>query len=118
MDSIPGCASTIFPVHDVTYKKVCGKVIGYQYRQTNGFGPARITPNINETYVDGVSITRGTQHQHIWTLAAAGGERYHLDIDGTTPHVLALISPVCLLELSHHLLAMTIVVRLEIDKVS
>ena len=32
MDSIPGCASTIFPVHNVAYKKVCGKVIGCQYR--------------------------------------------------------------------------------------
>ena len=79
LDSTPGCSSTLFPVHDVAYKKVCGKVIGYQYKNTNGFGPARFTPNINDIYVDGVSITRGTPRQHIWTLAAATGERYHLE---------------------------------------
>ena len=27
----PGCSSTIFSTQGVEYRKVCGKVIGYQY---------------------------------------------------------------------------------------
>ncbi len=42
-----GCASTVFPVHNAQYKKVCGKVIGYQRRKPNGFGPSRFTPHIS-----------------------------------------------------------------------
>ena len=70
----PGCSSTTFPVHSVSYKKVCGKVIGYQVRKTNGLGPSRYTPGIDETYVDGVSITHGSPRQHIWTLASGAGD--------------------------------------------
>ena len=76
-DPAPGCATTTFPVHNVAYKKVCGKVIGYQTKETNGFGPTRFTPLIGETYVDGVSITHGVPRQHIWTLASAIGELKH-----------------------------------------
>ncbi len=68
-----GCASTVFSVHNAPYKKVCGKVIGYLSKKSNGFGPSRGTPLINETYVDGISITHGHPRQHIWTFAAAGG---------------------------------------------
>ena len=70
----PGCSSTTFSTQGVEYSKVCGKVIGYQYYKTNGFGPSRYTPGINETYVDGVSITYGSPRQHVWTLAAARDE--------------------------------------------
>ena len=51
------------------YEKVCGKVIGYQYYQPYGFGPSRFTPGINQTYVDGVSLTHGSPRQHVWTFA-------------------------------------------------
>ena len=34
-----GCSSIVIPVNGVRYSKVCGKVIGYQYYQMNGFGP-------------------------------------------------------------------------------
>ena len=70
----PGCYSTTFAAQGVEYSKVCGKVIGYQYHYTNGFGPARYTPGINQTYVDGVSITHGFLRQHVWTFAAAFDE--------------------------------------------
>ena len=70
----PGCSSTTFTVHSVHYNKVCGRVIGYQVKGTNGFGPSKYTsPLIDQTYVDGVSITHGMPRQHIWTLASAGG---------------------------------------------
>ena len=71
----PGCSLTTFATNGLEYSKVCRKVIGYQYGATYGFGPARFTPGINETYVDGVGIiTSGTPKQHIWTFAAAREE--------------------------------------------
>ena len=71
----PGCSSTTFSTQGVKYEKVCGKAIGYQYFQTNGFGPSwYASPLINQTYVDGVSITHGSPRQHVWTFAAAYDE--------------------------------------------
>ena len=36
----PGCYSTTFSTQGVQYRNVCGKVVGYQYFKTNGFGPS------------------------------------------------------------------------------
>ena len=48
---------------------ICGRVVGYQYAS-----PDAVYSNgqdINSyNYVDGVSITRGTPRQHVWTLMA------------------------------------------------
>ena len=73
-DHAPGCAGAVFPVQGIQFSKVCGKVIGYQFYQANGFGPARATPAIDTTYIDGVSITHGTPRKHIWSFAAALSE--------------------------------------------
>ena len=51
---------------------MCGKVIGYQVGTTDAFNAG--TDDINEHYVDGVSLTHGNPRQHIWTFAAAHGE--------------------------------------------
>ena len=67
----PGCYSTTFSTQGVEYRQVCGKVVGYQYFNPNGFGPSRFKPKINETYIDGVSITHGSPRQHVWSFAAA-----------------------------------------------
>ena len=79
----PGCSSTTFSAQGVEYRKVCGKVIGYQYYQPNAFGPSRATPGISQTYVDGVSITHGSPRQHVWTFADAHDEaltsRHHAE---------------------------------------
>ena len=48
------------------YRKVCGRVVGYQYGTPNTFLPG----NINERYIDGVSITRGSPREHVWTYVA------------------------------------------------
>ena len=77
----PGCSSTAFGVQGIRYSKVCGKVIGYQYYDPNGFGPARYSNTISGTYIDGVSITHGSPKQHIWSLVAATDEVYHLGGD-------------------------------------
>ena len=72
-----GCSSVVFPTHKVPYKKVCGRVIGYQYYSTDAFHPfySQQSYTVDNSYVDGVSITQETTpRQHIWTFAAARDE--------------------------------------------
>ena len=48
------------------YQEVCGRVIGYQYGQSYGFSSST---SIDNTYVDGLSLTYGAaQRKHIWTF--------------------------------------------------
>ena len=77
------CTSVQFPSNGISYSQVCGRVVGYQYGTTDADYPGNydlstsygsvIEPHhndINSYYVDGVSITHGSPHQHIWTLMA------------------------------------------------
>ena len=48
---------------------MCGRVIGYQYHSTDAFGHDSLRNDIDTSYVDGVSITHGSPHQHVWTYA-------------------------------------------------
>ena len=76
-DDLIGCSSIIFPVHGVRYNKVCGKVIGYQYYSTNGFGPYYNTPSLtlDDGYLDGISLTHGrSPRSHIWTFSTSQDE--------------------------------------------
>ena len=67
-----GCDSTFFSTHSLNYTKVCGQVRGYQYRSPDAFAIGN--SEIDSYYVDGVSITYGSNpRQHIWTYVA--GER-------------------------------------------
>uniref|UniRef100_A0A1X7TM26 Uncharacterized protein n=1 Tax=Amphimedon queenslandica TaxID=400682 RepID=A0A1X7TM26_AMPQE len=61
-----GCVSVQFPSNGISYSQICGKVIGYQYGTPNGIDGVN---DINSYYVNGVSITRGSPRQHVWTLA-------------------------------------------------
>ena len=72
-----GCSSATYSVHSVPYRRVCGKVIGYQYFDTDGFKPfyANQQLTVDGLYVEGVSITHGrSPRHHIWTLVAARDE--------------------------------------------
>ena len=67
-----GCSSAIFDVHGIEYTQVCGKIIAYQDASPNAFYPGRSNANIDGNYVDGISLTHGTNpRKHIWTFAAA-----------------------------------------------
>ena len=72
-----GCSSAIFDVHGIEYTQVCGKIIAYQDASTDAFGavhnnPLRSNATIDGNYVDGISLTHGTNpRKHIWTFAAA-----------------------------------------------
>ena len=68
------CTSVQFPSNGISYSQVCGRVVGYQYGSTDAVYPGYYSheqqhhPDINSYYVDGVSITRGSPRQHVWTL--------------------------------------------------
>ena len=63
-----GCVSVQFPSNGISYSQICGRVVGYQYYSTDAVYGYR--NDINSWYVDGVSITRGSPRQHVWTLIA------------------------------------------------
>ena len=68
----PGCTSITFDAQNITYSKVCGRVIGYRHRSLDAFYAyyTNRAITIDGTYVDGVSITHGrSPRQHIWTFA-------------------------------------------------
>ena len=76
----PGCHSTTFTVNGVSYYKVCGQARGYQVRTTDAFGgPRRVRgslyiTDIDDAYVDGLSITTGSPRKHVWTYASGNND--------------------------------------------
>ena len=70
--SVGSCTSVQFPSNGISYSQVCGRVTGYQYFATEATEASNA--NINSYYVDGVSITRGSPRQHVWTLMAGFSE--------------------------------------------
>ena len=88
-----GCQSAIFPARGKSYTRVCGQVNGIQFGNPDGFGLN--IGGIEGVYVDGVSITRGSPRQHIWTFVGYVGAHYpwthswcpcsNINGQGTTP---------------------------------
>ncbi len=83
----PSCASTKLKPNGITYSEVCGRVIGYQKGTPDAVDTRFIDPSIHndieQYYVDGVSITHGSPRQHIWTLMAGVFQSY--DDSGNCP---------------------------------
>ena len=67
------CVSVQFPSNGISYSQICGRVVGYQYGYTVAIW-GRSDNDINSSYVEGVSITRGSPPQHVWTLMAGSTE--------------------------------------------
>ena len=57
------------------YQRVCGRVIGYQDNTPDAFSKLGESVTINESYLDGVSITYGQPRNHIWSYVAGATER-------------------------------------------
>ena len=75
-----GCNSIIFSTYSLNYAKVCGQIRGYQFATPDAFNTG--TSNIDSHYVDGVSITYGSNpRQHIWTYVGGWAET-RLDLLG------------------------------------
>ena len=60
-----GCQSIKFPSNSISYTKVCGMVTGYQKGLVYALWPRGSSNKINQDYVDGVSITRGSPRKHV-----------------------------------------------------
>ena len=78
------CVSVQFPSNGISYSQVCGRLVGYQFASPdaveNGIiGDLENHNDINSHYVDGVSITRGSPRQHVWTLMAGFKETIYTD---------------------------------------
>ena len=71
-----GCTATkYFSPPSKGYSQVCGRVIGYQYATTDAFH-VQTSPSIDQAYVDGVSITRGSPRKHVWSFASGFQESF------------------------------------------
>ena len=62
------CVSVQFPSNGISYSQICGRVTGYQYGKPDAL--LNSNNDINSDYAEGVSITRGSPRQHVWTLMA------------------------------------------------
>ena len=87
-----GCFSTSFSVNGVSYHKVCGQARGYQVHTTDAFGgPRRVRgsnefnyiKDIDDAYVDGLSITIGSPRKHVWTYASGNNDNNTASVDVT-----------------------------------
>ena len=68
------CRSALFPSNGQSYSQVCGRANAYQRGRPVGFFPNFVYDyELEEYYVDGVSLTHGAgeSQQHIWTFVAA-----------------------------------------------
>ncbi len=70
--SYPGCSMISYPTYGTKYERVCGRITAYQKGTTDAFyNHYSHNSSISSTYVDGVSVTYGTNKHHIWTFASA-----------------------------------------------
>ena len=71
------CPSVFYSNHAHTYNRVCGRILAYQNHNTVVFWDL-ITKSftIDQSYVDGVSLTHGSvgSRQHIWSFASGCSE--------------------------------------------
>ena len=72
-----GCSSVTYPAGG-SYTNICGQVRGYQFYSPNAFDGSRGN-SINDPYVDGISITRGSPRQHVWTYTAYYYEGHNIN---------------------------------------
>ena len=56
------CSSTFFDLSGIEYSQVCGKIIGYQDETPDAFGQPSRPASIDGAYVEGISLTHGSNH--------------------------------------------------------
>ena len=82
----PSCSPIILQNNGISYSQICGKVTAYQYRAPDAV--SNVSNNriydINSYYLDGISITRGSPRQHVWSLMVGlfenAADRFNWDI--------------------------------------
>ena len=81
INSSQSCPAVLYPTGH-QYHRVCGRIIGYQVGTPGAFHSVnadRQPTTLDDPYVDGVSVTYGHPHSHIWTLAAGVTEGSYFD---------------------------------------
>ena len=61
-----GCYSAYFSNNKAEYNTVCGKLRGYQKGSSDGF---HTSSTIDQSYLEGISITVGNPRKHVWSYA-------------------------------------------------
>ena len=94
----PACQAVVFSVGSQRYSRVCGRIIGYQFGSTDAFH--RYDLDINDLYVDGVTLTHGSDPvHHIWTFAASARKAGNLSVskcpcnEASRPFDFVVLSP-------------------------
>ena len=77
------CAATTYSI-DFQYRRVCGRVVGYQFGDPDGFHTDFDIDN-NMVFADGVSITHGSPRKHLWTYAAGVLEGAEINLLSNCP---------------------------------
>ena len=72
--STGSCEGVTYSTGSEQYDQVCGRIIGYQIGPSSAFYYSS-GRSINTYYVEGVSVTRGSPRQHIWTFACGVHEQ-------------------------------------------
>ena len=83
VSSESSCNGTLYSATS-EYQRVCGRVIGYQDSTPDGFGYLK-RGSINESYLDGVSITYAQPRNHIWSYVAGVTENNSTQGDSICP---------------------------------
>ena len=75
-DTDGGCSSASFSTYNISYSHICGRIVGYQFGHPEAFDPyiSFNVTRIEDPYVDGVVIVRGTEKHHVWTFAVENSE--------------------------------------------
>ena len=69
-----GCTSLIYTTQG-TYRHVCGRARGYQYKFVSAFfGFHNLERDLESTYVYGLSITNGNPRNHLWSYVNGRSE--------------------------------------------
>ena len=76
LDFIAGCSSASFSTYNISYSHICGRIVGYQFGSPDAFSRYNLGEytRIEDPYVDGVVIVRGTEKHHVWTFAGEVSE--------------------------------------------
>ena len=82
-----GCSSVAYSTQGFSYRRVCGRLIGYHFGTPSGFYTG--SNSINDPYLEGVSITHGNPRKHIWSFANALQESG----DSYTGHICPCTNP-------------------------
>ena len=71
-----GCSSASFSTYSISYSHICGRIVAYQFGHPEAFDPyiSFGLTRIEDPYVDGVVIVRGTEKHHVWTFAVENSE--------------------------------------------